>query len=240
MSQTQSVWIKKTTLYIVGLFTLALGIALSVKSDLGVSPVSSVPFVLAKITGLSLGITTMIIYNFNMLLQAVILRRDYKPINLLQIAVSFLFGFFTDATLWITSLLPVTDNYVFRFVYLASGICFVALGVFFYLTTSLLALPTDGTVQAIALKGRFKLHNVKVGYDCASTALALLLSLLVLGGLEGIGVGTVAAALGVGRLLGVFSRLLKGKLLAFIGGAAVKTPQMTESPRTDKQAAKAG
>jgi uncharacterized membrane protein YczE len=112
----------------------------------------------------------------------------------------------------------VTDSYVFRFVYLAFGIAFVALGVFFYLTTSLMALPTDGTVQAIAFKGRFRLHKVKIGYDCVSTALALLLSLLFLRRIEGIGIGTVAAALGVGRLLGVFSDLLRAKLQRFLKG----------------------
>jgi uncharacterized membrane protein YczE len=218
MLRIKSTWIKKTIIYALGLFTLAFGIALSVKSNLGVSPVSSVPLVLSKISGLSLGTVTASVYIFNMVLQAVILRRDYKPVNLLQIAATFFFGVFTDATIWLTSFLPVTDSYVFRFVYLAFGIAFVALGVFFYLTTSLMALPTDGTVQAIAFKGRFRLHKVKIGYDCVSTALALLLSLLFLRRIEGIGIGTVAAALGVGRLLGVFSDLLRAKLQRFLKG----------------------
>lgn len=240
MLRTISVWIKKILIYSLGLFILALGIALSVKSDLGVSPVSSVPLVLSKIAGLSLGTMTALVYIFNLVLQAIILRRDYKPVNLLQIAVTFLFGFFTDATLWLTSFLPVTDSYIIRFVYLAFGIVFVALGVFFYLNTSLMALPTDGTVQAIALKGRFKLHSVKIGYDCASAALALLLSLLVLGGIEGLGIGTVAAALGVGRLLGVFSGLLKARLQRFLSGEtdadAAMSPEALCSIKQDAKA----
>ena len=236
----KSVLVKKLIIYALGLFTLALGIALSVKSNLGVSPVTSVPLVLAKISGLSLGIMTTLIYIFNMAIQAVILRRDYKPVNLLQIAVTFLFGFFTDATLWLTAFLPATDNYIVRFIYLALGIAFVALGVFFYLSTSLIVLPTDGTVQAIVLKGRFKLHQVKIGYDCASTALALILSLLVLRGIEGIGIGTIAAALGVGKLLGVFSGLLKEKLLRFINGSTAQTEIVAETLPADDKTAKAG
>ena len=208
---------KKLMLYVLGLFILAMGIAFSVKSNLGVSPVSSVPYVLSRIFPLSLGFWTVVFYMFCMLLQALILRRDYKPINLLQIAASFAFGYFTDVTIQLVSFFPTTENYVVRFIYLAVGVACIALGVLFYLTTSLIALPTDGTVQAVAYKGRYKLHHVKIGYDCVSTAVALTLSLSVLGSLDGIGIGTVIASLGVGRMLGWFSALLKNKLLSFIG-----------------------
>lgn len=217
MKSVRLVWVKRLIIFILGQFVLALGIAFSVKSNLGVSPVTSVPFVVARITGYSLGATTAVIYILNMAVQAAVLRRDYKLVNLFQIAVSFLFGYFTDAALWLTSLLPVTENYAVRAVYLACGITFVALGVMFYLTTALIALPTDGTVQAIAFKGKFKLHKVKIGYDCVSTALAVILSLTVLRDIQGIGVGTIAASLGVGKMLGLFSRLFKEKLQRFIG-----------------------
>ena len=217
MAGTKLQYVKRTAVYCLGLFILALGIAFTVRSNLGVSPVSSVPFVVARITGLSLGMTTVLVYILNMAVQAVVLGRNYKPINLVQLAVSFLFGYFTDATLWLTSLLPLTNSYAVRIIYLAFGISLIALGVMFYLTTSLLALPTDGTVQAIALKGRHRLFKVKIGYDCISTALAVILSLLFLRDLNGIGIGTVAAAFGVGKMLGVFTGLFKQRLLRFLG-----------------------
>ncbi len=96
MSGIKPIWLKKGFIYVLGLFVLALGIALSVKADMGVSPVSSAPYVLSRITGLSLGTATIIVYLFCMALQAAILRRDYRLKNLFQIAVSFLFGYFTD------------------------------------------------------------------------------------------------------------------------------------------------
>lgn len=36
--------IKRLSMYLVGLFIMTIGIALSVKSNLGVSPVSSIPY----------------------------------------------------------------------------------------------------------------------------------------------------------------------------------------------------
>lgn len=232
--------VRKSIIYILGLFTLAIGIALSVKSNLGVSPVTSIPFVLGRIFGISLGTATVIIYFINMAVQAALLRREYKPVNLFQIGISFLFGFFTDAALYLTSFLPVTDNLIVRFVYIAVGTCCVALGVMLYLTTSLISLPTDGTVQAIAHKFKFKLHKVKIAYDCVSTSLALILSLLVLQGIEGLGIGTVIAALGVGRMLGVFSSLLKEKLLRFLDGKVTLKAAPLQVLPTDEKAVKAG
>jgi len=85
-----------------------------------------------------------------------------------------------------------------------------------YITTKTIALPTDGTVQAISLKGKFRLHNVKMVYDCVSTALAILLSFLFLRNIDGIGFGTIAAAIGVGRMLGVFTRFLQKPLERFL------------------------
>jgi uncharacterized membrane protein YczE len=212
MKKSRTVMIRKSIIFILGMYILALGIAFSVKSNLGVSPVSSIPFVLSRIFDVSLGTTTIIVYLFYMLLQAVILRRDYKLKNLFQIIVSFLFGYFTDAAIWTISFLPATENYIIRFIYLAAGIACVALGVLFYLTTSLIALPTDGTVQAISFKGGFKLHKVKIAYDCSSTLIALALSLIFLRKIDGIGVGTVISALGVGKMLGVFTKLLKSRI----------------------------
>jgi uncharacterized membrane protein YczE len=232
--------VKKIILYVAGLFILALGIAFSVKSDLGVSPVSSVPFVLSRIAGLSLGAATFIVYILCMAVQAVILRRDYRPVNLLQIAVSFLFGYFTDAAIFLTSFLPATENYVIRFVYLAVGICLVALGVLFYLTASLLALPTDGVVQAAADKGGFKLHRVKIVNDCVYTAAALALSLAFLRGINGLGIGTVVAALGVGRMLGVFTAALKGKLVCFLNDGAPQKPVFRHPAPVRENAKRAG
>jgi uncharacterized membrane protein YczE len=217
MNGKKNALVKRIILFIAGVFVMALGVSFSVKSNLGVSPVTSVPFVLSRIFSVTLGTTTIYYYLFCMALQAVILRRDYRIINLLQILASFAFGLFTDATTWMISFLPVTGNYLVRFVYLAAGICCVAFGILLYLNTALVALPTDGTVQAISYKGRFKLHKVKIAYDCVSTAIAVALSLSVLGTIDGIGVGTVIAAVGVGRMLGVFSKLLKDRLLRFLG-----------------------
>jgi uncharacterized membrane protein YczE len=224
MKSTYIPWLKRLTVFAVGIFIMATGVSFSVKSNLGVSPVTSLPFVLSRILGMSLGTATVFFYVFCMALQAAILRREYRMINLFQIAASFAFGWFTDVSTRMIAFLPATDNYIIRFVYLAAGITFVALGILLYLTTSLISLPTDGVVQAISRKGAFKLHKVKIFYDCVSTGLALGLSLVVLRGINGLGVGTVIAAFGVGRMLGVFTGIFHKKLVHFLETGCIEKP----------------
>ena len=83
-------------IYCLGLWVLAFGIALAVNSNLGVSPVSSLPYVVSLISGVSLGTCTTVIYAGYVLLQMAISRK-FQPALLLQLVFSTVFGYFVDA-----------------------------------------------------------------------------------------------------------------------------------------------
>ena len=89
--------IKRYILFIISLFFVALGVAVTKKGEMGVSPISSVANVMSYgFTDISLG-TWLIIWNCVLIVgQIILLRRAFKPIQLLQIPVSFIFGYFTD------------------------------------------------------------------------------------------------------------------------------------------------
>lgn len=90
---------KKLVVLVIGLFILAFGIALSSKSSIGVSPSASLSYVLSQIFPFSMGTFTMVVNVIFIIVQILLLRKDYKLINLLQLAVVFVFGYFTDLTL---------------------------------------------------------------------------------------------------------------------------------------------
>ena len=87
-------------IYCLGLLILAFGIALAVNSNLGVSPISSLPFVLSQIVPISLGTCTTLIYILYILLQMVISRK-FRPALLLQLVFSTIFGYFLDGAKFI-------------------------------------------------------------------------------------------------------------------------------------------
>ena len=86
--------------YCLGLLLLAFGVAISVNSDLGVSPVNSLPYVISQIIHVQLGTCVTAVFCSYILLQVLILRREFQPINLLQILFSTLFGYFVDFAKW--------------------------------------------------------------------------------------------------------------------------------------------
>ena len=88
---------KRYVLFIISLFFSALGVAFTKHGELGVSPISSVANVLSCTKGgFSLGVW-LIIWNCILILgQILILRKKFQLIQLLQIPLSFLFGYFTD------------------------------------------------------------------------------------------------------------------------------------------------
>lgn len=82
----------RTALYFVGLFVMTIGIALSVKSNLGVSPVSSIPYTMTCVWGIEMGKATILFHVVLVLLQILLLRRKFKPAQLLQVLVGTLVG----------------------------------------------------------------------------------------------------------------------------------------------------
>ena len=78
-------------LYILGLFIMTLGVSMSVKSNLGVSPVSSIPYSITCITGLEMGKATILFHAFLVFLQILILGKAFEKKNFLQVVVGVLF-----------------------------------------------------------------------------------------------------------------------------------------------------
>lgn len=81
--------------YVTGFLIMTLGIAISVKSDMGVSPVSSIPYTMTCIWGIEMGRATILFHAVLVLIQIVILRKAFRMVNLLQVPVGILFGSFT-------------------------------------------------------------------------------------------------------------------------------------------------
>lgn len=75
----------RLVVYLIGLFIMTLGISMSVKSNLGVSPVSSIPYTITCITGLEIGKATILFHIVLVALQFVILRGAFQIKSLLRL-----------------------------------------------------------------------------------------------------------------------------------------------------------
>ena len=191
-------------IYTLGLLILAFGIALAVNCELGVSPVSSLPYVLSLIFNVSLGTCTTIVYAAYVLLQMVLLRK-FQPALLLQLVFSTIFGWFVDGSKYVLGdfCLP---TYFGQLAMLAASIVLIGFSLVLYIDVQLAPMPAEGLVGCLADKLGRPFSQMKTAFDCTSVLVAAVLSLVFLGGLVGIREGTVLTALLVGKMMGVLRK----------------------------------
>lgn len=219
-----SLLLKKLLVLVVGLFILAFGIALSSKSSIGVSPSASLAYVLSLIFPWSMGTFTMIVYALFIVLQILLLRKNYKPIDLLQLAVVFAFGYFTDLTLAIVA--PLTIHAYWLKLLLSVVSCLImAFGVFLEVKASLILMPAEGAINVIADKLHLDFGIVKIILDWAFIVISTAISLLVFHRLNGVREGTVIAAF----LVGFFARFYN-RHIHFLDKFLELAPEVPESP----------
>lgn len=201
--------LKRYLLLLVGLSIMAFGVAFSIKASLGTSPISSVPYVVSLFTPLTVGTATITMHCVFILLQILILRKNYHPIQLMQLPVAFFFGYLTDFGVWAVQ--GITCNtYWQQWIVCLIGILLVAVGVSFEVKAGVVVLAGEGVVLAICkVLPKVKFGYMKVGFDVTLVVIACILSIVFTGRLQGVREGTVAAAL----LVGLIAKQL-GKLQA--------------------------
>lgn len=191
--------LRRCLLLVAGLFIMAFGVAFSIKAGLGTSPISSLPYVLSLFTPLTVGTATIAMHVTLILLQILLLRRRYDPVQLLQLPVALVFGGLTDFSVWVLQGITAS-NYAMQWVLCLAGILLVGVSVSFEVTASLVTLAGEGMVLAVCKVFPVSFGNMKIGFDVTLVVIASVLSFLFLGGLYGVREGTVAAAFCVGLI----------------------------------------
>lgn len=201
--------VKRYVLLIIGLFFSSLGVAITKKGELGVSPISSVANVMSfKFTALSLG-NWLIIWNCILILgQIVILRKNFKWIQLLQIPVSLLFGYFTDLGTWLLSSFDI-NGYIMQLVMVLLGTVVLGFGVSLAFMANVIMNSGEAFVKAISDTAHKDFGNMKVLFDISCVVLAVLLSIILFNfTVVGTREGTIIAAVCTGLVVKLFNRLI--------------------------------
>ncbi len=220
---------KRYLSFVVALLVIAFGTSLSIRANLGSSPISCPPYVLSCIPGmpLSMGMLTIVMHVFFITAQIALLRKDFEKMQLLQILVSFLFGAFTDLTMWITGFMQIMDNsalgYLLRLLELLAGGAILAYGIAFEVKCDVLMLAGEGFPVAISKVVKRDFGKVKM---CSDTGLVLVGIVFMLANFgrwdwELVGAGTLISMFYVGYMVRQFSPHFGWLLRYFENGAIV-------------------
>ncbi len=201
----------RTAVFLLGIFIMALGVALSKEAGLGTSPISTVPAVLSDLLPLSFGAMTLLVNLIFIVLQYVVLRHDFRPEQLLQLPGLLLFSLFIDLWMLLFSG-PAPNSYASEWVYCILSAVAVGFGVFLTVKSNLLMMPGDALEAAVSLRSKQPFARVKIVLDASMVIAAAAISLLAFGTLLDVREGTVFAALAVGLFVKGFDRLIGGPL----------------------------
>ena len=201
--------VKRYLLCLIGLFFAAQGVAFTKCGQLGVSPISSVANVLSlRFPNISIG-NWLIITNCVLILgQILLLRKNFRLIQLLQVPLSFVFGWFTDLGMIIAGGIPV-NVYPMQLVMVVAGVGILGFGISLTVMADVIMNSGEAFVKALADTLKKNFGNVKVAFDVSYVALSIVLSLILFrGSIEGTREGTLIAAVGTGLVVKFFSKCL--------------------------------
>ena len=210
---------KRYLFFLIGILINAFGVALITKAALGTSPISSVPYVLSLRFAPTLGAFTFVMNLIFIILQPVLLRRDYQPIQLLQIVVNIVFSWFIDVSMNLLGWLE-PQNIAVELLVLLLGCAVLGFGISVEVAPDVLLVPGEGLVGALTAASGRRFGSVKVAFDVTLVLISLALSLLFFHRLNGLGLGTVISALLVGRFVNLYNSRLP--LIAHIARLAHK------------------
>ena len=199
--------INKYVIYIISLFFISLGASLSIKANLGTSPLVCIPYVSSVITNLSVGTVSLIFTLALIALQIIILRGDFEKRQYLQIVMGTIFSAFIDVTLMLVNFLN-PQSYLSQIALLLISCVVVAFGVFLEIKTEIVYLPPDGIIVAISTVLKKEFGKVKPFVDTTMVIIAAILSIVFLGYLVGVREGTIISALIIGPIVRVLKKYL--------------------------------
>jgi Predicted membrane protein len=199
--------LKRYIFFLIGLFINSFGVSFVTKASLGTSPISSIPYTLSLGFKPSLGQFTLYFSIILILLQMLLLRKNFHKQYYLQIPVSFLFSYFIDFTMDLLSFLK-PDTYLLQLLSLLIGCIILGFGVFMEVVADVVMLPGESFVKAVCTTFHKEFGKTKIIFDSSMTLIAALTGIVLYHKLTGVREGTIIAAI----LVGMIARFLNKKI----------------------------
>jgi len=181
--------LKRYAISTLGLIIVALGVGLSIKSNLGIAPPSCPPTILSlKWSALSVGTFTWITHIVYILTQWLLLGKRFELRYLMQIPAAFVFGYMCDASIWLFNAInaPAT-NYLIQILLSLAAVVLTAIGIKLEVVGDGWILAGDKLVAVLSEVTRSPFSRVKVIFDIVLVAITAAFSLVVFGLLDGNG-----------------------------------------------------
>lgn len=199
--------IKRYIFLLAGLFVNGLGVSFITKAGLGTSPITSIPYTLSLGFTPTVGMFTLFFNLLLIVLQIILLRRNFQLQNLLQLPIIALFSFFIDLTMSLLGFIQ-PETYAMKVVSLVIGCLILGFGVFMEMVANVAMLPGEATVRAVSDVFSTDFGKTKIAFDSSMTVIAAIMSFIMFKHLDGVREGTIVAAILVGFVARLFKKYI--------------------------------
>lgn len=206
--------------YGLGIVILALGITLNTKTGLGVSALVSIAYTVANAWNLNFALMTFLLYTCFALIEVGLKWGFLPPLrkviwkDLLQIPFSLAFSLLLNV---FGGIILVAEHVGAQIVMLVLAIVCTGIGAAMIVDMHLIPNPADGLAQTLGMVTKKGMGLGKNLLDCSCVGISAVIGFVARGRLIGIGIGTIAAMIGVGRVVALFNRCFETKLCRTAG-----------------------
>lgn len=203
-------------LLLISLYVMTLGVAVCVRSQLGSSVISTIPYVMSSagsfinyIPAWTIGTYTIIMNALFIVAQILILRRDFEWVQLFQLVIGFFFGALIDLNMLLTQWL-VSDSIFINTLVQIAGCTILGIGIALEVKCGSVTMPGEGITIAIHNVTGMDFPKAKIRVDITLVAIAILLCFVLLGSWQWqiVGVGTLFAMVYVGMIVKIVNKRL--------------------------------
>lgn len=203
-------------LLLISLFIMTVGVAVCVRSMLGSSVISTLPYVfetagrqIPGVPRLTIGQYTYIMNALLVVGQLCVLRSRFEAVQLFQLLVGFVFGSLIDINMWLTTWLEPTTLWM-QIVAQVAGCTLLGLGIALEVRCGSVTMPGEGFPVAISAVTGIEFAKVKIGVDTTLVVLAVVAGYAFFGTWQWhiVGIGTLFAMVYVGMVVRVVGRHL--------------------------------
>lgn len=194
--------------YIIGIITVAFGVTLMEKANLGISMVVAPAYLISlKFDFLTFGTAEYTLQAVLLIVTFLVLRK-FKLSHCFSFVTAVIYGVVLDGFMWLMRNVPA-DMLTERISLFISGMLFCSFGISMFFHTYLAPEVYELFVKELSRKFGININSFKIGYDCVSCAVAVVMSLAFFGDIRGVGIGTIVCAVLNGYIIGIFSKLLE-------------------------------
>lgn len=210
---------RKIIIYLIGIFTLAIGSNLFLNTALGVAPSCSLALTLTFLLPGSYALFNFIVNTLILILEALIVHKFGKT-QILQFVITFIYSYLIKLTsLFLTHIQP---HSFLEQVLLAILACIVmALGITLTIHSNLTVMPYEGFIGALAFRLRKDFGKLRVIIDVLFTLASIVISLILLHNINSVGLGTIIASFLTGSVVSMYDVLFNKKLNNYLGVAVL-------------------